>query len=177
MITIEVNIHAADLARALQGLMDAGQNTTPLMQELAGIMHDSVEDAFAAERDPVTGTPWPRLTAAYARQRAEAGHAGKLLQLSGGLAASITRQYGNGYARVGTNKAYAAMHQFGGITRAHVIRARFKKALRLPGIGCRKKVMHPGSEIPRRRFMGIGPVQQEDMQAAIKNYLHAALYK
>ncbi len=39
---------------------------------------------------------------------------GKTLQLSGQLAASLTTQSGNDFARIGSNKPYAAIHHIGG---------------------------------------------------------------
>ncbi|MFN3395892.1 MAG: phage virion morphogenesis protein [Thermodesulfovibrionales bacterium] len=40
-------------------------------------------------------------------------NSGKTLQDTGSLAASISRRYNNSSAVVGTNKKYAAIHQFG----------------------------------------------------------------
>lgn len=53
---------------------------------------------------------------------------------------------------VGSDRDYAAIHQLGGKTKAHVIRAKPGKALNIPGIGFRKKVNHPGSKIPARPY-------------------------
>ncbi|MDK4653337.1 phage virion morphogenesis protein, partial [Kingella kingae] len=44
----------------------------------------------------------------------ETHHGGKKLQLSGQLAASLTTQSGNDFARIGSNKPYAAIHHIGG---------------------------------------------------------------
>ena len=55
---------------------------------------------------------------------------------------------------VGSDRKYAAIHQLGGKTPAHVIRPRpGKKALKIPGIGFRTKVNHPGSKIPARPYL------------------------
>jgi phage gpG-like protein len=59
-------------------------------------------------------------------------------------------------AVVGTNLVYAKIHEYGGVTRAHVIRARNKKALafQIGGVGLvRKSVQHPGSKMPERSFL------------------------
>jgi hypothetical protein len=53
---------------------------------------------------------------------------------------------------VGSDRKYAAIHQLGGKTKAHVIRAKNGKALKIPGIGFRKKVNHPGSNVPARPY-------------------------
>ena len=52
---------------------------------------------------------------------------------------------------IGTDRKYAAIHQLGGKTRPHVIRAKKAKALKTP-FGFRKSVNHPGSNIPARPF-------------------------
>jgi phage gpG-like protein len=55
---------------------------------------------------------------------------------------------------IGSNLIYAAIHQWGGKTKAHEIRARHAKALRFNGRFF-KSVKHPGSEIPARPFLGV----------------------
>lgn len=59
---------------------------------------------------------------------------------------------------------YAAILHFGGKTRPHEIRAKKRKALHFLGI-FRKKVNHPGSDIPARPYMIL---QDEDIQAMEK---------
>lgn len=57
----------------------------------------------------------------------------------------------------GTDKVYGSIHNRGGRTKAHVIKARGRKALKFAGKGgsvLRKKVNHPGSKIPKRQFIG-----------------------
>ena len=54
---------------------------------------------------------------------------------------------------VGSDRKYAAIHQLGGQTRAHVIKPRpGKKALKFGG-KFYTKVNHPGSKIPARPFL------------------------
>jgi HK97 gp10 family phage protein len=59
-------------------------------------------------------------------------------------------------ASVGTNLIYAAIHEYGGTTRTHVIEARNVKALAFQMSGqdvfC-KRVNHPGSHMPERSFL------------------------
>lgn len=176
MLRIDIRIDDSQLVKALQNLCDLGTDTTPIMRQCAGIMAGAAEDAFDAQRDPVTGTPWVPLQKSTVAARQLAGHDGKILQLSGSLASSLERRYGNGYAVVGTNKQYAAIHQFGGKTKAHTIRAKFAKALRIPGVGFRKSVQHPGSTIPARPFLGVGPQEIEEMRETITKAIHKAMY-
>ena len=60
-----------------------------------------------------------------------------------------------------TNLEYATIHQFGGNIPPHVIRARRAKALRIPGIGFRKSVQHPGSSMPARPYLGLSDMDEK----------------
>jgi len=79
---------------------------------------------------------------------------------SGTLRRKINSQFEDSGAgitgSVGLALVYAAIHEYGGTTRAHVIRARNKKALafQIGGVGLvRKSVQHPGSKMPERSFL------------------------
>lgn len=55
---------------------------------------------------------------------------------------------------IGSNLSYMGIHEFGGVTKPHMITARGKKALRFTIGGktiLRRSVKHPGSKIPARR--------------------------
>lgn len=82
-------------------------------------------------------------------------------------------------AIIGSDRKYAAIHQLGGTTSPHVIRARRKKALKTP-YGPRKSVNHPGSKIPARPFFpfhGKRPsdLLQRNARAALRRALDRAL--
>lgn len=176
MIRIDVNIDTSDLEAAISRLREKAQDTTPIMRRCADVLAGAAEDAFDDEADPVTGARWQPLAASTAVARTAAGHAGKILQLTGSLASSLERDFGRNYAVVGTNKEYAAAHQFGATTKPHVIRARNGKALKIPGVGFRRSVNHPGSTIPARPFLGIGPDDEKDLLDIFRDELHKAIY-
>ncbi|ROR26567.1 phage virion morphogenesis protein [Comamonas sp. BIGb0124] len=119
------------------------------MRDVAGIMLSAVEDNFEAQGR----AKWKDLQQSTKDSRAKQGTwPGKILQRSGHLASSIVTRHSAYEAAVGTNVAYAAIHQFGGRTKAHVIRPKAKRALSFGGIVVRQ-VCHPGSEIPARPFL------------------------
>ena len=73
---------------------------------------------------------------------------------------------------MGTNVAYAAIHNFGGQTAAHMIYPRHKKALAwATGAYPVKSVKHPGSRIPARPFMQLTPQDEHELVETVSDYL------
>lgn len=161
---IEIKVENAAAVAALSRLADAVQKRAPLMRSLAGIMADAVEENFAQEGRPqwLGIQPNPR----------RAG--GKILQDTGRLAASIVSSSDNDGAVVGTNVKYAAIHQFGGQTRPHLIKPRNKQALAFGGKVV-KQVSHPGSTIPARPFLLLTDDDAAEIEATVEHYLRGAL--
>lgn len=116
------------------------QHREPLMEKIAGIMLDAVDENFVRGGRPA----WTPL-----RYRD-----GKPLMKTRRLHGSIEPRADNNQAVVGTNVVYARIHQEGGKTRPHVIRPHNKKALRFNGRFA-GKVNHPGSDIPARPFLSL----------------------
>ena len=142
---IEIKIDDSNLKQGLGQLLKNATATKPMMNSIAMELASLTEDNFADEA--WGGSKWKSSAAAKSRQ-------GRTLQDSGQLAASIRTKAGNDFARIGSNKTYAAIHHFGGKTSAHKIVAKKKKALAFGGI-VRKSVNHPGSNIPARPFLPI----------------------
>ncbi|MDO4247460.1 MAG: phage virion morphogenesis protein [Neisseria sp.] len=103
MITIDLD--SKDLQRGLGQLLQNATDTRPMMRAIAAEMSSLTEDNF--ESESWGGKKW-------SRSRRTAKNGGKTLQLSGQLAASISTQVGNDFARIGSNKKYAAIHHLGG---------------------------------------------------------------
>ena len=136
------------LGRAVAKLADP----RPMMEEIGGRLETSTKHRFETGSGP-DGAPWK--PSARARRQA-----GQTLVDTARLRDSITHVVrGSGPSTellVGTNVAYAAIHQFGGRTSPRKIRPKRKKALWWPGaahpVGA---VNHPGSDIPARSFLGL----------------------
>lgn len=132
MIDIEIN-NAQEIASALECLAQATAHRAPLMRSIAGTMESAVLQNF-----DVGGRPkWLGLK--Y-RQ-------GTPLVDTENLMGSITSDYSNDMATVGTNEPYAAIHQFGG------------KA------GRGRKV-----EIPARPFLALTPQDKADILEDVQGY-------
>jgi phage virion morphogenesis protein len=159
MPIIETSIEYRPVIEALRRAAGEMRNTVALMRSVSATMLHAVEENFAQEGRP----KWVDLHPGTKLGRAKAGTwPGKILQRSGGLASSITQRWSVSEAVVGSNKVYAAIHQFGGRTKPHVIRARNKRALSFGGIVVRQ-VNHPGSNIPARPFLRLTPRDLRDI--------------
>lgn len=191
--------------RAAQAALDRAAGVlgelTPIMRAITGVLADASERAFAAEADPATGTPWVDLAPSTRQARAKRGKwPGQKLQLSGQLAASVTTDFGRDYALIGSNKAYAAIHYFGGtIERAPYstwvdLRTDAAGALLRQGTEGRKRnlavfaaadhaqkvrkrvtVQAYSISIPARRYLGLGPDDGDDILDIVERHLAAAL--
>lgn len=136
-------------------------NLTPALREIGDLMLLSVKRNFEGEGRP---GKWTK----SARAQREGG---QTLSDTGRLRNSFTSKVSARKVTVGTNVKYAAIHHFGGKTRAHVIRPKKGKALNIPGIGLRASVNHPGSRIPARPFL----LLQEQDKASILTILQRHL--
>src|SRR5574344_2126579 len=109
---IEVKLDNKEVQDALIKVAQKCENLKPLMKNIAGIMADSTEENFAQEGRP---DKWQELAESTIKKRTKTGHyPGKILQVEGQLATSITTYYDKESAIIGSNLAYAAIHQLGG---------------------------------------------------------------
>jgi phage virion morphogenesis protein len=170
---INAKIDYKPVMDALNRAASAMRNTRPLMGAVAGIMAGAVEDNFAQQGRP----KWQDLKASTKLSRAKQGTwPGKILQRSGGLAASIQQSFSASQAIVGTNKVYARIQNDGGRTKPHVIRPKYKRALSFGGIVVRS-VNHPGSNIPARPFLRLTPGDLREIVVTANNFYQRNLPK
>ena len=109
-----IDLDTSPVQDVLNRAVAALDDPTPLMADIAQAMASVTEGYFASESGP-GGQPWPRLAESTRRQRAREGTwPGKLLQRSGGMAASVVPSHERTEALLSVNKPYAAIHQFGG---------------------------------------------------------------
>ena len=109
---IEIKIDNNDVERKLLKLAQKGENLRPLMKNIAGIFASATEENFKNEGRP---DKWTELSEATKKQRTKKKKwPGQILQVSGQLASSISTQYDDESAVIGSNLDYAAIHQLGG---------------------------------------------------------------
>ena len=109
---IEIKLDNKEVLTRLQELASRGENLRPLMKNIAGIMATATEDNFKDEGRP---DKWIDLSETTKKQRQKIGkYPGQILQVSGQLASSVSTAYDDNSAVIGSNLAYAAIHQLGG---------------------------------------------------------------
>ena len=143
---IEIKIDNKDVERKLLELAQKSENLRPLMKNIAGIFASATEENFKNEGRP---DKWTELSEATKKQRTKQKKwPGQILQVSGQLASSISTQYDDESAIIGSNLDYAAIHQLGGQA------------------GKNKKV-----EIPARPYLKLTDDNFNEILDATKQYL------
>lgn len=164
---IQAQLDSAEVQRSLEMLRVSCLDASPVMRVIAGDMERAVEKNFQSEGRPA----WLGLHPGTIAARVKSGTwPGKILQRTGQLASSIEAHSDSTSATVGTNLKYAAIHQFGGKTRAHTITARKAKALHFGGV-FRRSVHHPGARIPARPFLALDRSDERQIQESVLLFL------
>lgn len=111
MIRFSLKIEDDEVYRTLGRVLALVNDPHQVMRGIAGIMADAAEDQFEAEGKPA----WQPLAPATIKKRTRKGTwPGRILQVSGGLAASVTTATTRTSAAIGSNKVYAAIQHLGG---------------------------------------------------------------
>lgn len=131
----------------LRAKIRAVKNAKPIVEALGLGLLSMTQDSF--NNPSKRAAPWPnKIDGSPARLRKsqalfKAWHVGQATNKS---------------VTVENDRPYAAIHQFGGRTKPHVIRPKTKQGLMFPGAPHPlKKVDHPGSRIPARPMLPFIP--------------------
>ena len=105
----EIILSIEELQGKLEKLSKALENKTPLLRRVANTLQNVTEESFDKQASPF-GEKWkPNAPKTLQKKRGN-----KILIQSGLLSQSFTQKVTGTSAQVGTNKEYAAIHQFGG---------------------------------------------------------------
>ena len=110
---VRVDLKSREVSAALERLrlsLPLGGDLSPAMRSMARVLKTGAQLRFRTATDP-DGNPWLK-----SRRVSEGG--GQTLSLTRRLRNSLTTAADQNTATVGTNVAYAAIHQFGGVIRA-----------------------------------------------------------
>jgi len=138
-----IDIEARSALEFLVNIEGRLANTKPLMQDIAGVMADAVEENFRKEGRPQKWADLKPATKERRRKKNPPKWPGKILQDTGNLAASISTRVTSDEATIGTIEKYAATHQFGDESRG----------------------------IPQREFLTLGEDDLEEIQELAIDYL------
>lgn len=132
-------------------------------------LRDNWQDRFATEAGP-DGTPWPALHPLYAAVKQGPGILRGRDWSRSGLNNSLTYQAAGWQVEIGSNKVYAAIHQFGGIIRP--VRAKVL-TLRTPdgAIWATAKQV----TIPARPYLGLSDDDRRDVLEIVEDWQWRAL--
>lgn len=142
---IEIKIDNKQIESKLLDLAQKSENLRPLMKNIAGIFAYSTEENFKEEGRP----KWQNLKDSTIKQRTKKKQwPGMILQVTGQLASSVNTYYDDDSAIIGSNLAYAEIHQLGGQT------------------GRNKSV-----EIPARPYLKLSDDDMDEILDVTKSYL------
>jgi phage virion morphogenesis protein len=144
---------------ALNGLIKAGANLTPLMDLIGNYLRNETKHRFETGQAP-DGRAW--LPSWRAREEG-----GKTLMKSRHLWDSITHRAGNNFVEVGSNVIYAAVQQFGATIRA---KAGGKLIFKIGG-GYRSMDQ---VTLPARPYLGMSQADPVEIGAIVDTYLKTA---
>lgn len=165
-VTLETSIDDKQVLKAFTALSRVlSGNTTPIMRAIGVGLVRNVHDRFEAAVDP-QGQPWKPLNPAYAAAKRGPGIL-RERAMRGGLMGSITFNAGPDTLELGTNKIYAAAHQFG------VVITPVKASHLVFRIG-NQVIKARSVTIPARPFLGISAEDERTIAEGVTDALDRA---
>lgn len=138
----------------LMQLIALGKNPAPALEDIAVIGENTTRERFSTQLDP-QGQRWkPSIRAQI--------NGGKTLTKDGHLGDSMTHRSSSKFAEWGTNRIYAAIHQFGGL-----IKPKGATSLRFR-LANGAFVSTQQVDMPKREFFGISRNDEFDMLDALQ---------
>ena len=174
-LTLDVGIDGAEaLIKRLNNLDLKPGLLRSLHKTLGEAAVTQTKERFRAQKRP-DGGRWPK-----SRRARDKG--GQTLSDRGDLKNSINKRATSRQVEVGTNKEYAAVHQFGfaGTVNipAHqrIIHQAFGRKLKFP-VAVNVKAHSIHQEMPARPFLGISAANEKELLAEIDNWLARRIAK
>lgn len=115
MAGVRIAVDDSAVTTALRRLMQRTSNLRPLMLEIGEELEESTKERFASQTSP-DGAPWAPLSSRYVSSKAKRKSPGRdqILTLTGALRRTIHYQEASANSvTIGTDRKYAATHQFG----------------------------------------------------------------
>jgi phage virion morphogenesis protein len=162
--SMRLTLDSTDVQTTLDGVVQRLQHLQPVLEDMRERLLRSVQQNFIAGGRP---TPWPP------SRRARSGR-GRTLVDTARLQNSITGRIEGRSVILGTNVAYARIHQQGGTIQTPEIRPRRKRALRFQ-IGDRTvfatRVRGHAVRLPARPFLLVQAADEQYIRRVLTEYL------
>lgn len=156
-VSIRVDSNLPQVRRLLKALAQMGQSPGPLLSQIAFLGENSTRARFDSETGP-DGRRWRPSLRAQLR-------GGRTLTQDGHLGDSITSRADDKAAEWGTNRIYAAVHQFGA-----TIRAKNGGFLRFPLPGGGWAAVRQVT-VPARPYLGLSRDDERDILDLAGRYI------
>lgn len=153
---VTVTINDDDVQKAIKKALRQTSDLSPALKAIGEHLVESTTDRFIDQQDP-SGNPWEPLSVTTFKLRAKKGISDSDILVGTGLeelSKSINYQVTGNDLYVGSNKVYAAIHQFGGET----------------GAGS----WFSGAVIPARPFIGLSDDDRDEVLETLKEHLSQA---
>lgn len=111
---IEIKIDEGEVLDYLEEYASKVKKLKPILRQVSHVMLEDIDENFETE-GANQGKKWKDWSDSWKERRKKLGRGkGRILQLEGELRESFTRKVDASSVVVGTNKDYAAIHNFGG---------------------------------------------------------------
>lgn len=172
MTKIRITHNLPEVQKTLQEIARKSGSMSPALKVMGMTLEKSTRDRFDSQGPAPDGSAWAPLKPGTVARKREKNKPAAILREEDNLRDHINnRVEGDHTLLVGSPEKYAAIQQLGGDIPGRIISARKKKALRIPGVGFRKRVKWPGAHIPARPFLGISRQDEADLLEDAGHYL------
>ena len=156
-----ITLDSSQVTHALNQLSQRVTNMQPAMEAIGKEIVGFVDLSFADAQDPY-GNPWAALSPVTVEKRRKGprpGVADRVMNDTGALKGSITKNASRFEVTVGTNEIYAPTHQFGATQGQYA-----------PHV--------PWGDVPARPFLptsGLPPLWEQDILTVIRHHLEPGI--
>lgn len=148
---IEVSLDSEEVRTAINNLLAASVDLTPLMRSIGEHLLTTTRERFVDQKGP-DGVPWAPLSESTKRRNVD-----KILTESGILQGQLAYQARSDQVEVGSPTIYAGTHQFGAS----------KGAFGSTSGGS----PIPWGDIPARPFLGLSTDDEDEIAAIVSRFL------
>lgn len=173
--TIKIEHNSKEINQALTELAQKVKKPNKILRKVGHTIRLYVDRKFETEGE-FEGTKWQQWSESWKERREREGKAdGQIMSYTGELRKSIEDKISGSVLEVGTNKVYAAIHNFGGAVKK---RKSKKSKIGKKGKTAKSKTQTSGSfEMPKREYMAFESKLIEQITDEIMSELTIEKYR